>query len=106
MSDRRNEEHPTTMGQRQSGQGQESFSSPPEVFSFAKQVLESLGISEWVRHEGGYVEFCREGDEGSSTTVVLQDSPYLEWSSVLLTVSRASCVDLDEFINRAEEMLG
>ena len=79
------------------------FESLPNVFAFAKRVLESMGVTEWTRSESNMVELCREGDEGSSVTVILHDNPWLEWEQVLYAVRRSGSVGLVEFEQRAAE---
>lgn len=94
-----------TPERKNSGLDEASFPSPPDVFGAAQRVLQSLGFSEFMRLEFGVVEFCREGDEATAETIILQDNPWYEWESVRLQVARSSCLDLEAFDARAREVL-
>lgn len=67
-------------------------------------MLESLGFSEWERYESGLVEFCREGDEATADTIILQDNPWFEWASALNVVAHSTCLTVDEFVERALQL--
>jgi hypothetical protein len=68
-----------------------------------------MGLTEFMRFEGSHldiVEFCREGDEGSTATLILQDTAYLEWDAVFRAIDAAPRISVEDFVAVAVEIFG